>query len=190
MLNLRRFKPLVLAALAAPMLASSPAAHAAWLALTTHGNDVHFCSVSLTQRDGREVPSRTPRQWVSHMPVLFDLGELPAGVNGDSPEFGALTVRCWVAARDWQGNEPHAGQASYSLTLGRHDGSWDTLDPRDNRVAREYPRDGRHVSLILKRSGHDLRPIKITRASLGYGLGSPLPPEDYGPWMHRYFIPD
>lgn len=183
-----RFKRQLLAACAAPAMLLGDTAHGAMLALQSAGNAVHICGVSVLARDGEEIPSLTPQQWVGYLSVRFELGSFPAGDAGDSPTFGALRLRCWSAERDWADNEPHEDEPSYSLVLGRDDSAWHTLDPVTGRLARELPRDGRTLYFVLERTRIPQRPIHISKAALcgpethEYG--------EYGPWMRRYLLPD
>ena len=187
-----RFKPLVAAALATPALLLGNDACGAKLVLLPLGNAVLSCRAQLWMRDGEEVPLSSSWKWVSHAAAVFDLGDLPPGIGGDSPTFGALSVRCWLADAAWPGDAhaPDVERPTYSVTLDREDPAWRTLDPVTHETSRELPRDDHVVIFALERTQIPQRPIRIAHAKLSHDLFAWLGYQLYGPWMHRYFVPD
>ncbi len=188
----RRFKTCAAAALAAATLMLGDAAYGARLVLMPLGNTVLSCRVRLVTRDGQVVPLPGAWQWVSHAPAVFDLRDLPPGIGGDSPTFGALSVSCWLADAVWPGDAlaPDAQRPTFSVTLDREDAAWHTLDPITHQISRELPRDDHVVFFALERTLIPQRPIRIAQATLSRDLFSWLGYQVYGPWMHRYFVPD
>ncbi len=188
----RRFKTCAAAALAAAALTLGDAAYGARLVLMPLGNTVLGCRVRLVTREGQVVPLPGAWQWVSHAPAVFDLRDLPPGIGGDSPTFGALSVSCWLADAVWPGDAlvPDAQRPTYSVTLDREDAAWHTLDPITHQISRELPRDDHVVFFALERTLIPQRPIRIAQATLSRDLFSWLGYQVYGPWMHRYFVPD
>ena len=107
---------------------------------------------------------------------------------------GSLSaVSCWLPDALWPGDPPRApdgDEPTYSLTLARYDPAWYALDPISHQTSLELPRDGRVLFFTLERTTIEQRPIRIVRATLGADLFGSLGYEVYGPWMHRYFVPD
>ena len=188
----RRHTACAAAALAAVTLVLGDAAYGARLVLMPLGHTVLGCRVRLLTRDGQEVSLPASWQWVSQAPAVFDLRDLPPGIGGDSPSFGALSVSCWLADAVGPGDAivPDAQRPTYSVSLDREDAAWHTLDPSTHQTSRQLPRDDHVVFFALERTSIAQRPIRIARATLSRDLFSWLGYQVYGPWMHRYFVPD
>jgi hypothetical protein len=97
-------------------------------------------------------------------PVLVDIGELPATLDGDSPRFESLKIRCWPRREDTLGMAPDEHEPSYSIDLGRADNFWLATDPFTGLTAPSLPRDGAIVMLDLSSTGIAAQPIRIAGA--------------------------
>lgn len=189
MLNLRRCKPLALALLAAPALLLADAAHGAMLELIAHGHDAFVCQATTWNRYTGGIIAQTPRFWVNDYPSPQDIGDLPIGTNGDSPAFGGLALRCWIATPYMPGTDPHAGQPSYTLTLAHDDAAWTVHHRRADLTWNELPRGGHVLGFVLARTASEAYPIGILIARMRLNLDAGSHDVVYGPQMHRYFEP-
>jgi hypothetical protein len=163
----RRF-PAARALLAAALLgalASTPASASMLILFST--NEQHFtCSAHAHTRDG--APFAFPHVAVgSGAPGMIDLGELPAGPHGESPQFEKLVLSCWVRDRFSSGDKPRYQERGYSIELSKDDSFWEHHDVDEDDPVRSLPRDGAQIVLTLNAIGDPRRPthIEITDAT-------------------------
>ncbi len=159
---LRQSKPMAFALVL--MLAGT--AHGAGLSLRASGESAYLCTTVVERAHGAPVESNPARQRVdSHEATTLHIGDLPPGLNNNSPQFRKLTLRCWLRGPEEFGTEPDEGEASYSIDL-RHDASlWD-LGPANGVHDYWPPHDGRMVRFTLEPTGDPQRPIHISAASV------------------------
>lgn len=174
--------------LAAPALLGGHAAHAASLVLFSLPGTVHVCQATVWSRNSSHAVAQSDYLWADAWGASLDIGAFPADADLDTPEFGALKLRCWIAPT--LEGAPLPTEPSYSLKLDRNDGAWEVLEPGGEQLVRVLPRDGRTLFLMLERTASAERPIRIAYATLSHRWRSS--PEDtiYGPLMHRHFDAD
>ena len=172
MLEFRRSRTLVAAlATLAGMLCG--AAQAAMLSLSASGEEAFVCAAHLKHRDGRIVAATpTIQRITAGASKDFDLGPLPPGESGLSPNFGQLVLECW-------GHEPTDQKTltkgrSYSIVLNRDELLWLTFDESSNSPSLEPPRDHTVVHFTLASTGHERYGIRIIEASVTRADGSRL----------------
>ena len=154
----------LLAAALLSTLASSPASAAA-MRMYAFGNEIYLCQSRTWTRDGASTPSGY-FDVVSAYANEFDLGLLPPGPNGDSPNFDRVDLQCWVRDRLTLGYKPKTGERSYSIRLPRNDAFWERHDPDELDPVRSLPRDGTVITLFLHAVGDAASPahLEIRRA--------------------------
>ena len=143
------------------------AAQAAVLHLSTSGDAAFVCTAIVARNDATLVPAEPLQDRIAEGDSkYFDLGPLRFDQDDPSPDFRAITLRCWLREPTEYGTVVGNNERSYSITLRRIDQLWLIADPSTGAYSFHPPRDDTVLSFELEATGDPQRAIRIVGASL------------------------